>query len=817
MRFLCILLIAALPASAAAQGFYSIHRAELERHRDTPTTAALIGDRSQPIVPLSALAKSAAEKRTVFGYLPYWINQNDYQYLRYENLTHIAVFAVEVNPDGSLGNDHGWPWVNLINTAHANGVKVVLTATLFNSDDILTLISSRSNRDRFFSNIKNKILEGQADGVNIDFEGGGSNGWPGQINDFMAELTDYLHREIPGSEVSFAAPPVNWGNRFDLSGLAASCDYLFIMGYAFSGSWSTVSGANAPLTGGSKNITTTVTEDYAAVTRNMPEKLILGVPYYGHHWKTATAAAYSTVTASIGPVFFFSAQPESETYGKRWDTVSQTPWYAYNDGSSWNQVWFDDDSSLGLKYDLALAHDYRGVGMWALGYDAGRQELWELLQRKIGTTQDLPPQQPGALAVHSRLPNSLDVMFEPARRAEGYFVYYGTQPQALTDSVFFEGTQGSLTGLETGQLYFITVRATNAAGLSPATQVLPARPGARTTRVLLVDGFDRQKNNRDSHRFIQLHAQALLENNTAFSSASNEAIASGLLSLRNFQLVDWILGDESTLDVTFSGVEQDSVEAYLQSGGGLFVSGSEIGWDLVEKGSISDQVFYRDFLKATYLDDAPEGRKSSFFSATAVAGTFFEPVGTFDFDDGSHGSYSVDWPDAIAPAMGSSTIALFGGTDIGAGVAFSGRFPGGSRPGKLIYLSIPFETVYPAEKRTQMMAIVLDFFNIAPEQSQPAGALTVLQNFPNPFSEKTEIQFAIETPGQVSFTVFDILGRQVFSDIRQQRTAGWSSWIWQGRDMQGRRLASGRYFVRMKFTSETGKTYQHALAVTIVR
>ena len=86
-----------------------------------------------------------------------------------------------MNANGSLGNDHGWPWTSTINTAHASGVKVVLVATLFDDGDILTLITNPTYKNNFFANIKAKMLEGSADGLNIDFEGNASS-WITQIN-----------------------------------------------------------------------------------------------------------------------------------------------------------------------------------------------------------------------------------------------------------------------------------------------------------------------------------------------------------------------------------------------------------------------------------------------------------------------------------------------------------------------------------------------------------------------------------------------------------------------------------------------------------
>lgn len=69
-----------------------------------------------------------------------------------------------------------------------------------------------------------------------------------------------------------------------------------------------------------------------------------------------------------------------------WSSNYKTPWYTYQSSGKYYQVWFDNDSSLGLKYDLAIEKDLRGVGMWALGYDGSRDELWDKLREKFTVT-----------------------------------------------------------------------------------------------------------------------------------------------------------------------------------------------------------------------------------------------------------------------------------------------------------------------------------------------------------------------------------------------------------------------------------------------
>lgn len=353
----------------------NVHQFDFELMRSAPTHPDLLREAGQPILPRGTTAAPCA---TVFGYLPYWESAAN---VRYDLLTHIACFSVEVNADGSLGNDHGWPWVSVINDAHEAGVKVILVATLFNGTQIDTLISSPANRANFFANIKSKMLEGGADGLNIDFESGTT--WQDEINVFMSELTAYLHAEIPGSEITIAGPAVNWSDRWDLDGLAASCDGIFIMGYAFAGSWSMATGPNSPLTGGSINITDTVLDEYAGPLANHPDKLILGVPYYGHEWTTTSSSAGASVTTFEGSTRFRDDQLDSQVFGRLWHSSSQTPWYRWQDESTWHQIWYDDAESIGLKFDLAIAQGLQGVGMWALNYDGARPELWAEIEARF--------------------------------------------------------------------------------------------------------------------------------------------------------------------------------------------------------------------------------------------------------------------------------------------------------------------------------------------------------------------------------------------------------------------------------------------------
>ena len=325
-------------------------------------------------------------KFSVFGYLPFWeINEIADDYLRFDILTHIALFAFEANDDGTLTPPYNWPWTDIINEAHGGGVKAIMTVVNFDAPTINKFLSDEELAQTLMENIYSVINEYKLDGVNIDFEAMYNSDEGEPINNFMSGLSDYLKSQNENLEISFAAPAINWNDDWNFDGLAAACDYIFIMGYDFYGSWSDVTGPVAPLTGGTYNVNLqrTIYEDYWGVVQTSPEKLILGVPYYGTYWTCESDEENSDVIEFIDNLKYRTIKNNFFDSQLNWSDEYKTPWLVWED-STWNQIWFDDDSSLAMKYDLVLDNNLKGAGMWALGYDDGYAELWETLDEKFG-------------------------------------------------------------------------------------------------------------------------------------------------------------------------------------------------------------------------------------------------------------------------------------------------------------------------------------------------------------------------------------------------------------------------------------------------
>jgi hypothetical protein len=70
------------------------------------------------------------------------------------------------------------------------------------------------------------------------------------------------------------------------------------------------------------------------------------------------------------------------------------------------------------------------------------------------------------------------------------------------------------------------------------------------------------------------------------------------------------------------------------------------------------------------------------------------------------------------------------------------------------------------------------------------------QNFPNPFNPSTTIRFAIPSPGFVTLKVFDVLGREVATLVRDRVAAGEYSVAWNAVS-----CASGVYYYKLETTN----------------
>lgn len=89
------------------------------------------------------------------------------------------------------------------------------------------------------------------------------------------------------------------------------------------------------------------------------------------------------------------------------------------------------------------------------------------------------------------------------------------------------------------------------------------------------------------------------------------------------------------------------------------------------------------------------------------------------------------------------------------------------------------------------------------EQAAIPGQFALHQNYPNPFNPITSIRYDLPQASQVTLTIYDIMGREVYTHAAMEE-AGYNSITWQGRSRAGRALPSGIYLYRLVAVPSNG-------------
>ncbi len=85
-------------------------------------------------------------------------------------------------------------------------------------------------------------------------------------------------------------------------------------------------------------------------------------------------------------------------------------------------------------------------------------------------------------------------------------------------------------------------------------------------------------------------------------------------------------------------------------------------------------------------------------------------------------------------------------------------------------------------------------------------AVALSPAMPNPFNPRTELSFALPTPGPVRITIHDLAGRCVATLVDETRPAGVHHVTWDGVGTGGSRLSSGTYLARLVTAGEVKTT-----------
>lgn len=351
----------------------------------------------------------------VFGFAPHW-NLNKLDNVDFNTLTTFAYFGVPITADGELDKDdigyekfYSDKATELFKKAHDHGTRVVLTVTMMDNDTIKSVLDSEEAQQTAIDRTLEEVKKRGIDGVNIDVEyvGNPGRGYRTAFSSFVAAMTQKLHKEVPGSHVTVSvyAASAKGEKLYDIASLGRDADGVFMMAYDFATSGSDTVIPTSPLYGYKEGKywydVSTAVEDFLKV---MPaDKLILGLPWYGYNYPVTKPGVKVAKYQGYDYYYWYGRrryvahyQPASnaQTYAsaaetisadqKGWDDVGKVGWVAYQEDGIWRQLFLDDARSLKIKYEFAKNKNLGGVGMWALGFDNGRTELWTVLREEFG-------------------------------------------------------------------------------------------------------------------------------------------------------------------------------------------------------------------------------------------------------------------------------------------------------------------------------------------------------------------------------------------------------------------------------------------------
>jgi|SRR6266498_2079013 chitinase len=221
-------------------------------------------------------AQNTSSSFKIIGYYP--IDQAmkvDTSQVPFDKLTHIILAFVNPDSLGNLNQDFG-ALIPFIKAAHTHNVKILYSIGGGSYQGQYHALLKEGKRQELIKNLVLKVIQYDADGIDVDLESGYAFGSETDPNYgiFISELAQSLKSK---NKLITAALPSSPGNVVTHEVLT-QFDFINIMSYDHTGPWSPDRAENhASYADAMDDL------NYYLNTLKVPkDKLILGVPFYGH-------------------------------------------------------------------------------------------------------------------------------------------------------------------------------------------------------------------------------------------------------------------------------------------------------------------------------------------------------------------------------------------------------------------------------------------------------------------------------------------------------------------------------------------------------
>lgn len=330
------------------------------------------------------------EKPEIVGFLPYWLlSKADKDYSEF--ITTLTYFGLTVNSDGSLKKlnnpqeeEPGWTALKgakfgaFMDNAKKHILKQSLLAISGNDDIIKKLISDPVvSANNLVSDVVPIMRDKGFTDLNLDIESfmDASESSRANFVTFVQTVTTQVKAQKLGT-VTLDLIPIALVKQklYDAKALAAIVDRVVLMTYDYHYAGSFTSGANAPIGGAGVSLEYDTETAVKEALKAMPaEKILLGIPLYGYEWETinsspesATIPGGSSIASSRRVADLLNS---CATCSAQMNQISKEPYVIYKENDYYNHIYFENETSVREKVNLAQKHKLGGVALWALGYD----------------------------------------------------------------------------------------------------------------------------------------------------------------------------------------------------------------------------------------------------------------------------------------------------------------------------------------------------------------------------------------------------------------------------------------------------------------
>lgn len=339
------------------------------------------------LLAITSISSATAMPPGASAYLGWWL-PDGWKTISDQRLDRLYFFDIEIQPDGTLGDLHGWPeeWSDLRNWSAARSTPLELAFTLMDPTHFHRLFSNPVATQKLKFALLSLAQHPDVQGLHLDVEMYGDLN-PKDIDSFrffVVEIAQALSRGTPQKTLSVFLPFQTKSHLYDKRTLQWTTHVVL---QAYDSHWvdGRYAGPVAPLDG-----------PYALTWKaavNLADRLgiprgkqILSYPLYGYEWPVLGNAAGRHATAGKGVTTSYatlspeaaesaeitiSARSRVSQYGARFDTVTGSSSYQFTRNGRLYEGWFEDLEGLDRKAEYLEKESLGGIAFFILGYDAG--------------------------------------------------------------------------------------------------------------------------------------------------------------------------------------------------------------------------------------------------------------------------------------------------------------------------------------------------------------------------------------------------------------------------------------------------------------